>query len=168
MRVATADAPTVETPSMFEDIAAGAERKYLMISGKGGVGKTSLAASLAVRLAAAGHQTLVVSTDPAHSLSDSLAQVRILAGRGVYDGGRIRALDDHVPTALTQLVHLLRTAVIRCFAVAPLLVLCWCVLAAYVHLRITHRWCTKASQNVRPSCCNSTALKPRAVSLCRT
>lgn len=45
-----------------------------MISGKGGVGKTSLSASLAVRLAAAGHTTLVVSTDPAHSLSDSLAQ----------------------------------------------------------------------------------------------
>jgi arsenite-transporting ATPase len=46
-----------------------------MISGKGGVGKTSLSASLAVRLAAAGHTTLIVSTDPAHSLSDSLAQV---------------------------------------------------------------------------------------------
>ena len=46
-----------------------------MISGKGGVGKTSLSASLAVRLAAEGHTTLVVSTDPAHSLSDSLGQV---------------------------------------------------------------------------------------------
>ena len=45
-----------------------------MVSGKGGVGKTSLSASLAVRLAGAGHATLVVSTDPAHSLSDSLAQ----------------------------------------------------------------------------------------------
>jgi arsenite-transporting ATPase len=45
-----------------------------MISGKGGVGKTSLAASLALRFAQAGHTTLVVSTDPAHSLSDSLAQ----------------------------------------------------------------------------------------------
>ena len=80
VRVATAEAP-VET-SMFDDIAAGTERKYLMISGKGGVGKTSLAASLAVRLAAAGHQTLVVSTDPAHSLSDSLAQVWLAASRG--------------------------------------------------------------------------------------
>lgn len=47
-----------------------------MISGKGGVGKTSLAASLAVRFAQEGHTTLVVSTDPAHSLGDSLAQVR--------------------------------------------------------------------------------------------
>jgi signal recognition particle GTPase len=56
--------------------AAGTARKYIMISGKGGVGKTSLSASLAVKLAAAGHTTLVVSTDPAHSLSDSLDQVR--------------------------------------------------------------------------------------------
>lgn len=58
----------------FDELAAGKERKYIMISGKGGVGKTSLSASLAVKLAAAGHTTLVVSTDPAHSLSDSLAQ----------------------------------------------------------------------------------------------
>ena len=41
----------------------------------GGVGKTSLSASLALRLAEAGHTVLVVSTDPAHSLSDSLAQL---------------------------------------------------------------------------------------------
>ena len=58
-------------------MAAGTKRKYFMISGKGGVGKTSLAASLACKFAAAGHTTLVVSTDPAHSLSDSLDQVRV-------------------------------------------------------------------------------------------
>merc|ERR1719478_1965070 len=45
-----------------------------MVGGKGGVGKTSLSSSLAVKFATAGHHTLLVSTDPAHSLSDSLAQ----------------------------------------------------------------------------------------------
>ncbi|GFR49978.1 hypothetical protein Agub_g12120 [Astrephomene gubernaculifera] len=69
-----ATAAAAAGPSCFEELAAGQQRKYIMISGKGGVGKTSLSASLAVRLAAAGHTTLVVSTDPAHSLSDSLAQ----------------------------------------------------------------------------------------------
>ena len=64
------------TATAFEELSAGTARKYVMVSGKGGVGKTSLAASLAVKFAAAGHNTLVVSTDPAHSLSDSLAQVR--------------------------------------------------------------------------------------------
>jgi hypothetical protein len=51
---------------------AGAGRKYFMLGGKGGVGKTSCSSSLAVRCALEGHTTLVVSTDPAHSLSDSL------------------------------------------------------------------------------------------------
>ena len=39
--------------------------------GKGGVGKTTCAAATGVALADAGRRTLVVSTDPAHSLSDS-------------------------------------------------------------------------------------------------
>lgn len=67
-------ATTTSQTSAFQELAAGTERKYVMISGKGGVGKTSLAASLAVRFAEVGHATLVVSTDPAHSLSDSLDQ----------------------------------------------------------------------------------------------
>ncbi|XP_070017062.1 ATPase GET3B-like [Nicotiana sylvestris] len=50
------------------------QRKYFMLGGKGGVGKTSCAASLAVKFANHGHPTLVVSTDPAHSLSDSFDQ----------------------------------------------------------------------------------------------
>jgi arsenite-transporting ATPase len=41
-----------------------------MFTGKGGVGKTSLAAATGVRLAQFGHQTLIMSIDPAHSLAD--------------------------------------------------------------------------------------------------
>ncbi len=43
-----------------------------MYTGKGGVGKTSIAAATAVRAAELGHRTLVLSTDLAHSLADSL------------------------------------------------------------------------------------------------
>ncbi len=46
--------------------------RTILYTGKGGVGKTSVAAATARRCAAAGHRTIVLSTDPAHSLSDSL------------------------------------------------------------------------------------------------
>jgi arsenite-transporting ATPase len=45
--------------------------RILLYSGKGGVGKTSLAAATGVRLAERGYRTLVMSIDPAHSLADS-------------------------------------------------------------------------------------------------
>src|SRR5690349_15149691 len=46
--------------------------RTILYTGKGGVGKTSVAACTARRCAAAGLRTLVISTDPAHSLSESL------------------------------------------------------------------------------------------------
>jgi arsenite-transporting ATPase len=45
--------------------------RILLFSGKGGVGKTSLAAATGVRLSQLGYRTLVMSVDPAHSLGDS-------------------------------------------------------------------------------------------------
>ncbi|WP_320672635.1 ArsA family ATPase [Patulibacter defluvii] len=46
--------------------------RIVLYTGKGGVGKTSVAAATARRIAAAGQRVLVVSTDPAHSLADVL------------------------------------------------------------------------------------------------
>jgi len=46
--------------------------RVLLFTGKGGVGKTTAAAATALRAAALGHKTLVVSTDAAHSLGDAL------------------------------------------------------------------------------------------------
>lgn len=46
--------------------------KFVLYGGKGGVGKTSCAAATGRSLARAGERTLVVSTDPAHSLGDAL------------------------------------------------------------------------------------------------
>jgi arsenite-transporting ATPase len=45
--------------------------RVILFTGKGGVGKTSVAAATAVRCAAAGYRTVIMSTDPAHSLGDS-------------------------------------------------------------------------------------------------
>jgi arsenite-transporting ATPase len=45
--------------------------RILLFTGKGGVGKTTVAAATATRSAAEGSRTLIMSTDPAHSLADS-------------------------------------------------------------------------------------------------
>jgi arsenite-transporting ATPase len=45
--------------------------RILLFTGKGGVGKTTVAAATALRCADRGLRTLVLSTDPAHSLADS-------------------------------------------------------------------------------------------------
>ena len=47
---------------------------FVFFGGKGGVGKTTVSSSYAVKCARAGHETLVVSTDPAHSVADVFDQ----------------------------------------------------------------------------------------------
>lgn len=63
----------------------------MLFGGKGGVGKTTLAAANALRLAAAGYRTLLVSTDPAHSVSD-LLETRLTAEPTVA-GERLWAME---------------------------------------------------------------------------
>lgn len=46
--------------------------RIILFTGKGGVGKTTIAAATALKSARDGHKTLVMSTDPAHSLADAL------------------------------------------------------------------------------------------------
>ncbi len=48
--------------------------RILLFTGKGGVGKTTTAAATAIRCADAGLKTVILSTDPAHSLADSFDQ----------------------------------------------------------------------------------------------
>jgi arsenite-transporting ATPase len=46
--------------------------RIILFTGKGGVGKTTIAAATALKTAKEGKKTLIISTDPAHSLSDAL------------------------------------------------------------------------------------------------
>ena len=57
--------------SSLEDSISASERKLIFVGGKGGVGKTSMAAALALRMSTS-HKILLISTDPAHSLQDLL------------------------------------------------------------------------------------------------
>ena len=63
--------------------------RVLLFTGKGGVGKTTLAAATAAATVHGGRKALVVSTDPAHSLADGIRDsLRWVAVReSVLSGG---------------------------------------------------------------------------------
>jgi arsenite-transporting ATPase len=67
------DDTEIEVTATTTDLPDGVDApEYVLYGGKGGVGKTTMAAATALTSAAGGAATLVVSTDPAHSLSDTL------------------------------------------------------------------------------------------------
>jgi arsenite-transporting ATPase len=67
--------------------------RILLFTGKGGVGKTSLAAATGLQLARLGRRTLVMSVDPAHSLADSFDLETALFHGKTSEPYRI---DDHL------------------------------------------------------------------------
>jgi arsenite-transporting ATPase len=67
--------------------------RILLFSGKGGVGKTSLAAATGLQLSRLGYRTLVMSVDPAHSLADSFDfEANLFHGHT----GEPHQIDDHL------------------------------------------------------------------------
>ena len=76
--------------------------QLILFGGKGGVGKTTCASSAGLFLAKEGFKTLVISTDPAHSVSDSLGQKigdEIKEIKGVKN---LSALEVNAQKALSQ------------------------------------------------------------------
>ncbi|WP_199443324.1 ArsA family ATPase [Umezawaea beigongshangensis] len=85
--------------------------RVLLFTGKGGVGKTTLAAATAGLLASTGRKVLVVSTDPAHSLGDAL-DTPLDASPTEVEGGLFAAQIDPrglVDDTWHELRHHLRT-----------------------------------------------------------
>jgi len=63
----------IET-SMQQYMTQNSKLKYIFFGGKGGVGKTTMAGTAAIRAAQQGKRTLLASTNPVHSLSSMLGQ----------------------------------------------------------------------------------------------
>ncbi len=74
--------------------------RLIIYNGKGGVGKTSVSAATALRLAGKGHRTIIMSVDSAHSLGDSL-DMRI--------GCEITRVTDNLDALELDIIHEMKT-----------------------------------------------------------
>ncbi len=74
--------------------------RLIIYTGKGGVGKTSTSAATAYRLSKLGYRTLLMSTDSAHSLGDSM---------GINLGSEIKTISENFDALEIDIIHEMKT-----------------------------------------------------------
>ena len=94
-------------------------RKLIMVGGKGGVGKSTVAATLATLAAERGLRTLVVSTDPAHNLCDLFdCEIGSEKCEIPWSGGKLAALEIDPVVALDTYLETVRRQMLPHVAVS--------------------------------------------------
>ncbi|GAB7089791.1 arsenical pump-driving ATPase [Halorubrum luteum] len=99
--------------AVVEQLEPGEETRYLFFTGKGGVGKSTIASTAATKLAEAGHETLVVTTDPAAHLEDIFGEPvghePTSVGQANLDAARIdqeKALEEYRQQVLDHVTEM--------------------------------------------------------------
>ncbi len=93
----------------LKELLLAPDRRLILFGGKGGVGKTSIAASAAVYAAKNGKKTLIISSDPAHSIKDVFEQTHLGTGKveRVADIDNLYALEINPKEVLQDYQHYL-------------------------------------------------------------
>ncbi|MFB6110642.1 MAG: ArsA family ATPase [Halodesulfurarchaeum sp.] len=92
----------VEAVNSLEPELAAGTAEYVLYGGKGGVGKTTMAAATGLASALSGTETLVVSTDPAHSLGDAFGRDVPASPTRIREDVPLSAVEIDPETALQE------------------------------------------------------------------
>ena len=102
-----------DAEAVAEQLQPGDETRYLFFTGKGGVGKSTIASTAATKLAEAGHETLVVTTDPAAHLEnifgERVGHEPTSVGQANLDAARIdqeKALEEYRTQVLDHVTEM--------------------------------------------------------------